>query len=216
MKKTINLKDLDLTKLKTVKTPDINDLLCSNQLFNNLLCNLWVDEDDEIHNVIKQYVAYNWYCTDSIVGTYIYTFKGELLCYSQRNGRKCDNNFTYFSKEMYDKLQQYYLDYVLKLTVDNECEPTIKTVDETSVDLYYQIEHTSQLLLGNDDVHKYAMYDGELVKIISVAPKNDESDWISRHVYISQKIGDETIVGKVELCKLYFPIYEIDEDEKHL
>lgn len=63
---------------------------------------------------LKSYWIGNWYCTDSWVGYKMYFFDGEPVGISSQIGRKCNEEFEWFSNELALKV----MNYIISLSVD--------------------------------------------------------------------------------------------------
>lgn len=59
---------------------------------------------------LKAFWVDNWYCTDSWVGGRMYFFDDEPVAYSYQQGRKCYENFAWFSQEAAEKVRDFVRD----------------------------------------------------------------------------------------------------------
>lgn len=89
---------------------------------------------------LKAYWVENWYCTDSWVGGRMYFFDGEPVAYSYQQGRKCDEQFAWFSQEAAEKVR----DFVQALTKE-ELQVNICDLNE-DIGNSYKVEFSCQVL----------------------------------------------------------------------
>lgn len=112
-----------------------------------------------------------WYCTDSYVGIRAYFLDDEFLAISNQIGRKMDEDFSFVSESLANKLKIY-----LESLVFQENQFKLDIIDENFLDeeipSTYKIEYNSQIL------HKEGFLNGEKVKIIkSVYPWTDKNNY---------------------------------------
>lgn len=107
---------------------------------------------------LKAYYIGNWYCTDSYVGCRMYFFDDEPVAISFQQGRKFDEEFSWFSKDNALKVRDYLLSLMPRGNDDLDF-----TICDLGNDIGegYSIEFNSQIL--NSDK---ATYKGDPIKII--------------------------------------------------
>lgn len=57
---------------------------------------------------------YQWYCTDRNVGLCFYFLNDEFVCASMQIGRKCDEEFEWVSKDIFNKVRDYFLNKLIQ------------------------------------------------------------------------------------------------------
>lgn len=139
---------------------------------------------DEQNTRLKCYWIDCWYCTDSWVGKRAYFLDGELVCISQQDGRKCEENFQFVSKEMTDELEKYILSIIPK---EDKKYPLIDR-DENVSD-YYTIEFSCQAIAR---FHKFGLLTSENkhVEIIEVWDNCNDFHKVKYLIDGKEKIGD--------------------------
>lgn len=91
---------------------------------------------------IKCYWVGNWYCTDSYVGYRMYFLDDEPVAFSVQNGRKCSEDFNWFSLEAAAKVREYLLSL---MSEEDKLTVTICDINEDIGDTY-KIEFNGQIL----------------------------------------------------------------------
>jgi hypothetical protein len=94
---------------------------------------------------IKKYYIAPHYCTDSYVGLAVCYFEDKPVCYSNQQGRKCEEIFNWVDKEAYDKVLVYTESIV---NSEEDKYEGISFIDnlECMVDTFYTVEYGEQLL----------------------------------------------------------------------
>lgn len=151
-------------------------------------------------NRIKVYWIGNWYCTDTWVGYRMYFFDGEPVAVSEQIGRKCIEDFKWFSEEAAYKVR----DYLISL-MDKDEEPHIKTIDiNEDVGDSYKISYNEELLEQNKPY-----YQGNPVEILEKI--KEEPDYgIGQELKIKLSDGYKKIV---DIRDLDFKFYIISTEE---
>lgn len=145
----------------------------------------WVEQDR-----LKSYWVGNWYCTDSYVGYKMYFLDDIPVAFSIQEGRKCDENIKWFSKELALKVKEY----LITLMIEKEEDLYIETCDiNEDIGESYKIQFNNQIL--NSDM---AMLNNESIKIIQRI--KETPDWgIDQELKIQLANGDEKVVNISEL-----------------
>lgn len=139
---------------------------------------------------LKSYWLGNWYCTDQYVGYKIYFLDDIPVAFSQKDGRKCQEDFHWIGLNKAKKVKEYLLsleedgfDYLKVCTLDSE------------VDDSYKVSHNSQLL--NSD---RLLYKGEKVILVRKI-KNPSESGVDKKVLIETAAGEkiELEVGELDI-----------------
>lgn len=123
-----------------------------------------VDLDCVEQNRITAYWIGNWYCTDSWVGYTMYFFDNKPMAFSSQLGRKCDEDFHWFSLEIAEKVKEYLVSLIVE---ENKIEVKICDINAEVQD-YYIIDFNAQLLSSNRP-----MLNGEKVEIVKRIKNKD-------------------------------------------
>lgn len=119
---------------------------------------LGIDLDYAEQERLKAYWVGNWYCTDTYVGYRMYYLDNEPVCFSIQKGRKCDEEFRWFSEEAAQKVQEYLLSLVVK--EDDELNIDLLDSDQDVGDSF-KIQFSGQMLKSDN-----ALYQSKPVKIL--------------------------------------------------
>jgi len=151
-----------------------------------------VDIPDEQEERFTAIMPIKWCCTDSYVGLTFYYFDNEFICYSWQEGRKCDKNFYWASKEAYEKVYNFIKSFEL-----NENIEYLRFVFfEEEINDYYYVEFYNQLL------SEFGVYNGRNVAIIE---DGDKGNCISEKAMIQYiASGEQEIVDVREIQLKYF------------
>ena len=116
---------------------------------------------------LKAYWIGNWYCTDSYVGYRMYFLDDEPVAVSSQIGRKYDEIFEWFSKELALKVRDYLI-----FIMPNSAEEFNFKLCDINEDLgdSYKISFNSEILNP-----ERATYNGESIKILERIKENP--DW---------------------------------------
>jgi len=107
---------------------------------------------------LKCFWVGNWYCTDSYVGYRMYFFEDEPVAFSFQRGRKWDEEFSWFSEEIAQKVKEY----LLTLVEEKEDELNIDVCDiNEELGDHFKIEFNAQILNDN-----FVTLAGEKVKLL--------------------------------------------------
>lgn len=132
---------------------------------------------------LKAYWVDNWYCTDSWVGGRIYFFDDEPVAYSYQKGRKCSEEFAWFSQEAAEKVRSF----VQGLHQD-KLRVSICNVNEDIGDSY-KLSYASQVLDWNK-----ARYHGEPVLFAGVYNPTGKPHFLDDDRVQIQRTGSENIL----------------------
>lgn len=133
-------------------------------------------------NRLKCYFFAPYYSTDSWVGLRMYFLDEEPVCYSSQYGRKCDEEFVWFSIEKAKKVKEYILSF------KKDDEETLSTIDlDTEVEETYKMEFNEEVLDWN-----YGLYNGKPFKLIEEI--QEEIRCINKNIKIEQD-GKQFIVN---------------------
>ena len=121
--------------------------------------------EDPPDDRLQAYWVGKWYCTDSWVGYRMYFFDDEPVAVSVQQGRKCSENFHWFSEDAVSRVK----DYVLSLIARENNHASICDVNEDIGDSY-KIEFLSQVLDW-----KMARYKDHEIEVIETI--KDEKDY---------------------------------------
>lgn len=101
---------------------------------------------------LKCYWVGNWQCTDTFVGYRMYFLDSEPIAFTVQNGRKSDEKFHWFSKELATKTR----DYLLTLSNDelhvDICDINKDIGDSYKIDYNSQIIYSNRVKLNNEHV----------------------------------------------------------------
>ena len=146
----------------------------------------WIKQDR-----LKAYWIGNWYCTDSYVGYRMYFLDDGPVAISSQMGRKCNENFEWFSKELAWKVREYLISIMPKVEED-ELNITIGNINE-EVGNGYKIHYNTQILNP-----KNAMLNGELVEILERI--KDTPDYgIDKNLKVKLSNGEIKIINIEDL-----------------
>jgi len=139
---------------------------------------------------IKAYWIGNWHCTDSYVGYRMYFLDDEPVAVSIQQGRKSDENFEWFSKELALKVR----DYLIYLISKDEDELNIKLCNiNDDIGDSYKISFNNEILNPNK-----ATYNGESIEILEEI--KDKNNWgIGSQLRIKLLNGEEKIIDIKEV-----------------
>ena len=102
-----------------------------------LYCLFYAEEDIRI----KSYWLTKHFCTDTWVGIKVFFLDDTPVCISSQKGRKCSEDFYWFSEEAYDKVSGY----LLSLLGDEK--ENISTISlDLDIEEGYQVEYSQELL----------------------------------------------------------------------
>jgi len=140
----------------------------------------YVDQDR-----LKAYWIGNWYCTDSYVGYRMYFLDDEPVAVSTQTGRKGDEDFEWFSKELALKVR----DYLISLMQKDKDELNIKLCDiNDDIGESFKISFNYEIL--NPDK---AIYNGESIEILERI--KDKNNWgIGTELRVKLLNGEEKFV----------------------
>ena len=130
------------------------------------------------HERFKCYWLLKWYCTDSYVGKRMYFFDDVFVAISYKQGRKCQEEFTWVSKEYYNQVKNY----LLSLIEYDENPDDILTEEDFKIEFGQgeKIDYVEQLLTNK------IIYQGLVCNIIDKNRQNNtinlsEVGWVSIH-----------------------------------
>jgi len=136
---------------------------------------------------IKAYWIGNWYCTDSYVGYRMYFLDNEPVAVSTQAGRKSDEEFEWFSKELASKVK----DYLISL-MSNELHIKLCDINDDIGDSF-KISFNGEILNP-----KRATYNGEPIEILERI--KDNPDWdIDELLTVKLPNGKVTILNVNDL-----------------
>jgi len=136
---------------------------------------------------IKCYWIGNWYCTDSYAGYRMYFLDDEPVAVSTQGGRKSNEEFEWFSKELALKVKNYLVSLMSE-------ELHIKLCDiNDDIGDNFKISYNSNILNPNK-----AIYNGESIEILEQI--KDKNNWgIGTELRIKLLSGEEKIVDIKEI-----------------
>jgi len=136
---------------------------------------------------IKCYWIGNWYCTDSYVGYRMYFLDDEPVAVSTQGGRKSNEEFEWFSKELALKVKNYLVSLMSE-------ELHIKLCDiNDDIGDSFKINFNEEILNPNK-----AIYNGEPIEILEQI--KDKNNWgIGTELRIKLLSGEEKIVDIKEI-----------------
>ena len=132
-----------------------------------------VQATDKEQSRIQSYYLSHWYCTDTWVGMKVYFFDDEPICVSYQPARKDDEEFSWISKESFNKVKDFYI----SLYRDKNNIDLINLEEEYGEG--YNIEYSEQLLSCDED---NIYYNNEKVEIIEKRTENGGFDELKRYI----------------------------------
>lgn len=118
----------------------------------------WVSIEDMMQDMSNNYYGYpsqentritsyffsKWYCTDTYVGWRVYFLDEKPVAISHQSGRKCDENFSWMSKEAFDET----LSYIKTLYDDENLSPNLVTEEDLDKEwnIGFKVSYGDQLL----------------------------------------------------------------------
>lgn len=142
---------------------------------------------------LKSYWVGNWYCTDTWVGYRMYFLDDEAVAFSIQSGRKCNEEFHWFSKELAIKTKEYLLTFLIEEDLDiNICNINDEIGDS------YKIEFNSQILSCN----RPTLNNEDIIIVERIRYKNDYG--IDQELKIRLKNGEDKVVNISELDFKYY------------
>jgi len=93
---------------------------------------------------LKAYWIANWYCTDSYVGYRMYFLDDEPVAVSLQPGRKSNETFEWFSKEMALRVR----DYLISLMSDEILNPERAIYNDESIGILEEIKDANNWGIG--------------------------------------------------------------------
>ena len=150
-------------------------------------------------NRLKAYWVGGWCCTDTWVGYRMYFLDGQPVCYSEQRGRKCDEKFFWFSRELALKTR----DYLLSLMEKDEDFLKFDIVDiNKDIEDGYYLDFNDQVIFKNR-----ATLNGEKVEILEYI-EDEKWKYVCEKCRVQFMNGEEEIVGMNELKFKYNLIEE--------
>ena len=119
---------------------------------------------------LKYYFIKKWYCTDTYVGIRAYFLDDEFVAISTQSGRKMDEDFSFVSKELANKLKIYLRSLVEEVDEDIHLDVIEEDFMDKEIPPTFKIEYNSQIL------HKEGYLNGEKVRIIKSNYSWDDKD----------------------------------------
>ena len=144
---------------KLIEEIDFNNKEIQSHInWEELARELNVDLYYSVDERLKAYYLKMWYCTDSYVGIRAYFLDGKFVAISNQLGRKCGEDFSFVSDEIFKELRAY----LFSLIQMYEYKPKIDILEglDEEIPNTYKIEYNSQIL------HKTALLEGKRVKIL--------------------------------------------------
>lgn len=178
---------LDVLK-KINKSKEFEDEVYISDFAENVLNIYDIQNWDKQSRLISYYIL-NWYCTDSIVGFKVYFFDDVPVAISSQRGRKCNEDFQWISKELYQKVY----DYIISFREDEDHQSRIVLIDEKqyfpetfNVDYYYQMMkyHKENALYNDQKVNVVGFKDSYIdggkyhQEQVEIKFENDTTKWI--------------------------------------
>ena len=111
--------------------------------------------EEDPQNRMKGYYIHVWQCTDTWVGSIAWFLDGEFVYYTFQSARKSSIDYTYASKEAYDKV----VDFVLSMLRQDVQEPDLMD-PEDEIPEKFDVSYNSQI------IHKYVWYKDQLVEVV--------------------------------------------------
>lgn len=139
-----------------------------------------------------------WLCTDSWVGTRIYFFEDRPLAYSYQRGRKCKEDFYFFSKEIYNETK-IYLESLLEEEVTR-----ISTIADIEKEIncdYYSRPYREELLVKKGFVKNLM---GDLVPV-DIIDNKTKSNYIFDTLKVKYENGHAEIIITEDLLIPFQP-----------
>lgn len=139
---------------------------------------------------LKCYWIGNWYCTDSYVGYRMYFLDDEPVAVSTQQGRKCNEGFEWFSRELAIKVR----DYLISIMPKQEDELNFKLCDiNEDIGDGYKISFNVEILNP-----ERATYNGETIQILERIKENP--DWgIDKQLKVKLFNGEKRIININEI-----------------
>lgn len=151
---------------------------------------------------IKSYYLTDWMCTDTVVGARVYFFDDVPCCISMQDGRKSDEHFSWFSKEIATKVRMYLFSLLMEESDNLNIDITDPNEEYEPI---FKIDYNSQIWN-----RKEAIYNRENVKIVKHIKKCQYG--IDKELIIQFANGDQKNV-QIEELDFYFNI-NMDGEEK--
>ncbi|MFA6199299.1 MAG: hypothetical protein WC679_02670 [Bacteroidales bacterium] len=150
--------------------------------------------EDESKRLVGYYIQ-KWYCTDTWVGLIAMFLDDEFIGYSSQLGRKCDVEYHFSNKELFDKTRQYLLTFVEK-----------KDFYYPEFDIDFDEELGDGYILDYDGQHltRYVKYlpTGEFVDLLYWNNSYGNKDYVKDLATIEEKFP-KTYTGSIS--KVKFP-----------
>ena len=139
---------------------------------------------------LKAYWIGNWYCTDSYVGHRMYFLDDEPVAVSTQTGRKSNETFKWFSKELTLKVKDYLISLMSK---DDELNIMVCDINRDIGDSF-KISFNGEILNP-----KNATYNGgESIEILERI--KDTPDWgIDEMLKVRLNSGEEKVLNVRDL-----------------
>ena len=115
---------------------------------------------------VRAYWIGNWYCTDSYVGYRMYFLDDKPVAVSIQQGRKCDEEFAWFGRELALEVRSYLISIMQQ---EEEISLNFCNINDDIGDSY-KISFNSEILNP-----ERATYNGEPIKILERIKENP--DW---------------------------------------
>lgn len=152
---------------------------------------------------LQAYWVANWCCTDSWVGYRMYFFEDEPVAISIQNGRKCGEDFHWFSEEAALKVKNH----VLSLIARENNHFSICDINQDIGDSY-KIEYLSEVLDWS-----MARYDGRSIELVQII--KDDKDYYGFSAKLKINVPDTGEQHIVELKDLDF-VFHLSNSQKRL
>jgi len=142
----------------------------------------YIDHDPQER--LKGYFYMQWYCTDQYVGGRAYFLDDKFVGISFQNARKSSENFSWSSREDYNKVKEY----LQNLIISSNNEKHIDIIDmDIEMDTGFNVVYGEQLLTDT------VIYNGIEVKVINKwRHMNDIDKW--KQIKIQFSDGEKKIV----------------------
>jgi len=138
---------------------------------------------------LKAYWIANWYCTDSYVGYRMYFLDDEPVAVSLQPGRKSNETFEWFSKEMALRVRDYLISL---MSDDNELNIKLCDINDDIGDSF-KISFNGEILNP-----ERAIYNDESIGILEEI--KDANNWgIGTKLRIKLLSGEEKVVDIKEI-----------------
>lgn len=184
-----------------IKTPENSSTVDSEGLLNSLGMNYEVLNWDKYEKGLVAYWVISRYCTDSYVGLQAIYLNGELVAYSQQEGRKCDYEVTFLNIEAAKAVK----DFVVSCMETHEDEFEVATAEDLEQDIDEKVSWwCSEFLLPGDHKGVWRKGLGTPIPVTFLKTVREKGEYNSKQYLV--KVDEDGQKLTIPAEEYFFPI----------